>query len=106
MILTSIASLPFPPFACAVEATFEVLLNLPHVLTGNVSEGAPDNVALPFEASVPVVLPDLAGDIHLHLLTVRTLYLVCAVSWGVSTVWDSNVTLIIISKIVQILCQH
>ena len=101
--------MPFPPFGfafCIIFATFEVLLALPHVLTGNVWVGTPDNVAVPLGAGVPVVIPDLAGDIHLHLLTVRTLYLVCAVSWGVSTVWDSNVTLIIISKIVQILCQH
>ena len=95
MILTSIASLPFPPFACAVKATFEVLLALPHVPTGNVWEGAPDNVAVPLSAGVPVVFPDLAVDIHLHLLTVRTLYLVFTVSWGVSTIWDSNMTLII-----------
>ena len=92
MILTSIASLPFPPFACAVKATFEVLLALPHVLTGNVWEGAPENLAVPIEAGVPVVIPGVAGDIHLHLLPIRTLHLGFAVCRGVSTVWDSNDT--------------
>ena len=71
MILTSIASLPFPPFDfafCIIFATIEVLLARPHILTGNVWEGAPENLAVPIEAAVPVVIPDLAGDIHLHLL--------------------------------------
>ena len=87
MILTSIASLPFPPFACAVEATFEVLLPLPHVPTGNVWVGAPDNVAVPLGASVPVVFPDIARYIfYFYFLAISTLYHARGLCWRVYTI--------------------
>ena len=87
MILTSIASLPFPPFACAVKATFEVLLALPHVPTGNVWVGAPDNVTVPLGASVPVIFPDITRYIqNFYFLTISTLYHVLGLCWSVSTI--------------------